>query len=277
MTRFSASDAALEGVNVIRRHWRVVAGWAGFNLLALVMMVVLTVMVLLVLTVAGGGGATASPSATSGVIGGLVALVGTLLAQVILVSGLYRLLLRPEQPAFLYLRLGRDELRLLGVWGIWLLILFVLGGLAGALGSAAGPRLALLIAAVALVAAVYLTLRFALAAPISFAEGRIDFAASWRLTRGRTAALLGMFALMLSLVFLIAVLASVIMTFIALAAGGFEGVAAISGGADALENHPGIYLLNTIGEILMLPVIWVLLQAPLAAAYMALTRPDIDA
>ena len=33
--RFSASDAALEGFQVLHRHWRVVVGWAGFNLLAL--------------------------------------------------------------------------------------------------------------------------------------------------------------------------------------------------------------------------------------------------
>ena len=33
MAAFSPSDAALEGFQVLRRHWRVVVGWAAFNLI----------------------------------------------------------------------------------------------------------------------------------------------------------------------------------------------------------------------------------------------------
>jgi len=36
MTAFSASDAALEGFQVLRRHWRVVLGWCLFAVLAFV-------------------------------------------------------------------------------------------------------------------------------------------------------------------------------------------------------------------------------------------------
>ena len=43
MSAFSASDAALEGFQMLRTHWRVVVGWAVFNLLALVAMIVITV------------------------------------------------------------------------------------------------------------------------------------------------------------------------------------------------------------------------------------------
>ena len=49
----------------------------------------------------------------------------------------------------------------------------------------------------------YLMLRLGLTAPISFAEGRVDFARSWRLTKGRTVALLGMWALTICLFMLV--------------------------------------------------------------------------
>ena len=35
MEAFSPSDAALEGFQVLRRHWRVVIGWAAFNLVGM--------------------------------------------------------------------------------------------------------------------------------------------------------------------------------------------------------------------------------------------------
>ena len=67
MARFSASDAALEGVNLMRRRWRVVLGWAGFNLLALVMLaVIFYVMVWLLISIIG--------AALIGVAGGAEAL-----------------------------------------------------------------------------------------------------------------------------------------------------------------------------------------------------------
>ena len=36
MSTFSIGDAAVEGFRVIQARWRVLIGWAGFNLLALV-------------------------------------------------------------------------------------------------------------------------------------------------------------------------------------------------------------------------------------------------
>ena len=57
MTPFSASDAALEGFQVIRRHWRVIVGWAVFNLLAIMAVVVAFVIVGVGYAIIAGGDA----------------------------------------------------------------------------------------------------------------------------------------------------------------------------------------------------------------------------
>jgi len=132
MTQFSASDAALEGFNLIRRHWRIVMGWAGFNLLALVMLVVLTV-VLSLIAAAMNGGQSSGPVA---IVAGAVVGVGTVTLQAIIAGGVFRLELRSQQPAFLHLRLGRDELRLVVVWLITLTGFWLIGWLVALLGGA---------------------------------------------------------------------------------------------------------------------------------------------
>ena len=264
MTGFSASDAALEGFNLIRRRWRVVLGWAGFNLLVLVMMVVLTVVTGLVAAATGAGAQTPAVIAM-----GLVAALCTLALQAILMGGVFRLEMRPEEPAFLHLRLGRDELRLVVVWLITITGAWVVGWLA-ALAVKVLHVPGLLTGPVVLVAIIYLAVRFSLAAPVAFAERRIDFPRSWRLTRGATFALLGMNALSFCLIALLMIVVLLVLTLIAAGAAGLEGVAGLFGGRTALQSHPGLYLLEFAVEIVLTPVLWILGLAPNIAAYRAL-------
>ena len=49
------------------------------------------------------------------------------------------------------------------------------------------------------------------------------------------------------------------------------------GGADALQRHPGVFLLAFAIEIVLTPVLWVLAMAPLAAAYRAFAAPKAEA
>jgi hypothetical protein len=186
--------------------------------------------------------------------------------------------MRPEEPAFMHLRLGPDELRLVGVWLITLLAIWLLIGVATLLGVLWEPA-ALWAGLVLVVAGVYLTLRFLLAAPIAFAERRIDFIRSWRLTRGRVIALLGMTALSLSLIGVISLLVTVGLALVASGVGGLEGLAEVfgAGSGDALERHPGLYVLEFVVEIILTPVLWIVAMAPLAAAYRAFagTPPDV--
>lgn len=265
MTPFSASDAALEGFNLIRRRWRVVLGWAAFNLLALVMVVVVSAMLSLVVSAVAGAGAESTPAmAAAGVF-----VVGCVLfAQAVIAAGVFRLDLRPEEPSFIHLRVGAAELRLVAIWLLSLTGAWVAwwGGalLAHALGAPgwAADFVAFLVVA-------YLGLRFVLAAPISFVERRVDFPRAWALSRGRVLALLGMSALSFCLIALVMVSVLVAMVIAALAIGGVHALAGVFGGAEALKSHPAVYLLVFTIQMVLTPVFWVLAMAPLAAAYRA--------
>lgn len=272
MTEFSASDAALEGFHLIRRRWRVVLGWAGFTLLALIMIIVLSAVLSVVAAAIGGGG---DPAHNPGLgLAGLIVLCCFLFTQAIIGAGVFRLKMRPEEPAFLHLRLGRDELRLLLVWLITITGGWVLGWVSTLVGHALGAG-GVWLELVAAALWIYFSLRFALAAPISFAERRVDFPRSWRLTRGRVLSLLGMSALSLCLIGLVMLGGVVVLALAALAFGGFGGLAAgISGGREALESHPGIFLLACVFEIVLIPVLWTLGMAPVAAAYRAFTASE---
>ncbi len=279
MSGFSASDAALEGFQVIRRHWRLVVGWAGFNVMALVAMVVVAFIgiILSVALVGMGGGGREGAALAGQVIGSLVGGLGTLAIEVAVVAALFRLLLRDtETPGFFHLRLGRDEVRLLAVWLTVLAMLVALVfGVAGltALGRKAGTAAAVLVAVGGVGGAVWLLTRVCLAAPLSFAERRFGVAAAWRLSRGRFWALLGMNLLALCLLALVALLAWLALYMAQVALSGFHDFGLLSlSDTEALKEHPLKYLLQLVAQLAFAPVLWVISQAPLAAAYKALSE-----
>jgi hypothetical protein len=273
MTPFSASDAALEGFHLIRRRWRIVLGWAGFNLLALIMVVVVSA-VLSVVASAVGGSAGGARQALG--FAGLVVGFSVLFAQAILAAGVFRLEMRPEEPAFMHLRLGRDELRLVMVWLTTITGAWVLGWVAALAGHAIGAG-GIWVELLAVVLAIYFGLRFSLVAPIAFNERRIHFPRSWRLTNGRVLPLLGMAALSFCLISLVMVVVLVALALIAFLTGGLDGLSGLFGGADAMQRHPGVFLLAFAIEIVLTPVLWVLGMAPLAAAYQAFAAPKTAA
>lgn len=268
MTPFSASDAALEGFNLIRRRWRIVLGWAGFNLIALIMVVVLSAVMSVVAAAVGGAERTSAMA-----LGGLLVGFAVLFTQAILAAGVFRLEARPEEPAFMHLRLGRDELRLVIIWLITVTGAWVLGWVAALAGHAVGAG-GVWIELLAVALAVYFGIRFALAAPVSFVEHRIHFPRSWRLTRRRVLPLLGMLALTFCLIGLVMVVVLVALAMIALGTGGLDGLAGLFGGAEALQRHPRVFLLAFVIEIILTPVLWVLAMAPLMAAYKAFTPAE---
>ena len=276
MSAFSASDAALEGFQMLRTHWRVVVGWAVCNVLALVAMIVITVILGVGIGLAAGiDQASGAAGAIGGVAGGLV----TALIETVLIVGVYRVMLRPGDPGFLHLRLGRDEGRLFLVGLIYVcgVVLFaslayLLTGLFGFLGVAGHVVGALLVAAVG----GWLALRFGLAGPIGFAERRIDFARSWRLTRGQGWPLLGMWFLNFCLVMLVWLALWLAVFVLSGLLTGFHGFASAEGG-EALQSHPGRYLIEGVIPILCLPALLVISQAPWVSVYRSLTAEPADA
>jgi hypothetical protein len=274
MARFSASDAAIAGFRLAGEQWRAVLGWLLFNLLLAVGMIVATVIVLLGLIAVSGPGA----EETTAAIGAAVAALGALVSASIIVGGVFRVMLRPEQPAFLYLRLGLGELKLVALWLLTLGVGLVLVGGAVAVAGLAAPRggwIGILANLIAAAFAVWLLLRFSLAGPAAFTGRGLGLSASWRLTRGRALPLFGMSAMtgcLLALVWLTASLALVVMTG---ALTGFHDFADLIGEA-SFEAHPGRFLIQGAAQAVLAPLLLILGQAPLAAAYAALSEPTPD-
>jgi len=119
----------------------------------------------------------------------LVVLI-SLVAFIILWAAVFRAALFPEQSRFAYLRLGMDELRLLGTMLVLIVggyILFLILGVVGLLlariaGASFGVTAAVGLAILCLM--VWLAVRFASAGPLTIVERKVIIGASWRLTRG---------------------------------------------------------------------------------------------
>ncbi len=274
MSRFSASDAALDGFRVIGRHWRIVAGWALFNLLGLIGACVLAAVLIGIAAFASMSSQAAGT--VGGAIGAVVLALAAFAVEVMIVAALFRLLLREDRPGFLHLHLGRDELRVAVVW-IVMLTAFVVGGLlalflAGLAGRAGGAALGAPAVLAMSAILVWLALRFSLAAPVAVAERRLGFARSWRLTRGRGLALFGMAALTFCLLAMIVVLAWLALALISGAATGWDDLGLLlRTDAQSITDRPGFYVAQLVVQFLFAPVLWVISQAPLVAAYKALT------
>ena len=276
MSAFSASDAALEGFQVLRRHWRVVLGWCLFSVLAFVGLVVVAFIAIALSTL---NRPPDQAQAVGGLVGGLILGLGGVLIQWMVLAALYRAILRPgEPPGAFYLRLSRDEARLFGLWIIVLILFSCLitagylavrwlsrfGGLAGGLGTFAFLALVL-----------WLWMRTSLAGPANFATGRLGLAASWRLTRGRFWALLGMTALASCLLALIAIVLFVAVAVLQAGIGGFRTLAPVSlSDPQVLAERPGAYVFGLIAELVIGPLYLVTGQTPFVAAYRALAAKD---
>ncbi|HEY2357408.1 MAG TPA: hypothetical protein VGH86_08150 [Phenylobacterium sp.] len=277
MSGFSASDAALEGFQVLRSHWRVVLGWCVFTLLSFVGLVVAAFIVIALVTI----NATSKDQASmlGGTAGGLVLGLGGAAIQWMVLAALYRMSLRAgETPGAYYLRLSKDEGRLFGLWFV-LLVLFLCLITAGFLAvrwlahyGAAAAGLGTLAFVLLML---WLAIRTSLAGPANFATGRFGLADSWRLTRGRFWALVGMSVLAGCLLALIAVVLFVSVALLQAAIGGFHTLAPVSlSDPQALAERPGAYVFGLIAELAVGPLYLVIGQMPFVAAYKALSAAE---
>lgn len=138
----------------------------------------------------------------------LLMMVLLLVVMTVVWAAVFRAVLFPEQSRFAYLRLGMDELRLLGCVLVLLIafyllmlvsgiVLAILGAAVMGVGGAAGGVVAVALAA--LVLSLWLGTRFSLAGPLTILERKIIIGRSWRMTRGNFWRLLGAYLVVLVL------------------------------------------------------------------------------
>lgn len=275
MAGFSPSDAALEGFRLVRERPGTILAWSGVYALGILLIGLVMVLTLghdvLKFVKAGGLDEGDIAGLSAALEHAWPALLFILLLVVALFSvitgGVCRLVLRPEERSFVHLRLGLDELRLMGVNLIMVLLgigyVFCLAVVLA--GAAVRPSLAAALAGFgAMFFLIWIGVRLLLAAPMTFGVGRIAIAPSWRLTRGRFWPLFGTAILAFIFYVIVWLLLSVIMWAFVSIAGGQDAIAK----PDQLNFISLIAFLVSLFVQLLLPVLQIVtLTAPLAYAY----------
>jgi hypothetical protein len=224
MTGFSATDAALEGFRITRERPKALLAWTGFCFAVNVASVLITVN-LPKEARAALESLQSDPSQTPDVnaLMSALMLLSPILAfglavQCVMAAAVYRIILKPSDEKFSYLRLGKDELRLMALT----LIYVVLGVMALAVAQIAIGIVAFVASvfgqtAFAFVLSVaelfmlglffYALVRMSLAPVITFDRGRLAILDSWGLTKGQFWRLLGAYVLAISCVVVVSIVA----------------------------------------------------------------------
>jgi len=281
MTRFSPSDAALEGFRLTREHPGVVLAWSavyfgGILLIGLTMMATLGPQFI---ALARKGQLNTDPEATAALLAQswpafLVVLLMTAMLMSIIAAGVMRLVLRPAEPGFAHLRVGRDELRLAAANLICILIYAISAvvWLVVTAGAAQSGTVGAVIAAVAALAfAIWMGVRLSLLLPTVFVTGRVSIRLAWRKTAGHFWSLLGM--IVMSVIFYVIVY--ILFSIISIA------VVELSGGQAAIQDITRLtpltaitFLITLILQLLLQVLQIVMIYAPYAIAYRELASED---
>jgi hypothetical protein len=278
MAGFSPSDAALEGFRLTRERPLTILAWSflyfgGILLIAGAMMVTLGPKFI---ELAKKG--QFSPQDMEAV-GGLLAeswpafilvLLMTVLLMSIVMGGIYRLVLRPEERGFAHLRVGSDELRLAAVNLMFVVVyvLFLVSGLVVMAAASQGGALGVFLAGVGILAGtLWIGVRLALITPMTFDLRRIAIGPAWELSRGRFWSLLGMTLLAVIFYLMVWILISVIAVAVIELSGGEAALADLS----ILSPTALIAFGLTLTMQLLLQILQiVMIYAPFAVAYRTL-------
>ncbi|MBL8556457.1 MAG: hypothetical protein JNL41_19440 [Phenylobacterium sp.] len=282
MARFSPSEAAMEGFRLTREHPGVMLAWSavyfgGILLIALAMMATLGPQ--FIALARKGQLFSSDPDAVASILANswpafLLVLVMTALLLSIIVAGVMRLVLRPDEHGFAHLRLGRDELRLTAanlictvIYAAWAVVAVVL--MAGA--AQAGPVGGFVAAVLLLAVALWIGVRLSLLLPTVFVTGRISLSLAWEKTKGHFWPLLGMIVLAVIFYVMVYILFSIISF----------AIVELSGGEAAMQDIGRLSAMTAVAAMISL-VLQLLLQVlqivmiygPFAFAHRAIERPE---
>lgn len=296
MAKIDIGKAAFSGFRLIGREPLAFAGWAAFLLVVvagpLLGMFGYILAVIPQLVAAREAGGEPSPEVVVGMMGGLYAfypllLVGSILGRVMIAGAVLRAVLEPEARQWAYFRLGLGEIMMavtalvvgmiLGTlmmvgFGLSLGIGLVAWQFSEIAGVLAGGAIALGVAGVG----VWLALRLSLAPVMSFAQREFRFVEGWRLTEGRTGALLGLAVLLVVLVIGLELLIGllVLAIVVALAAGGLLDPATSSNLLNiGTPATAGLLLLLGIAAAVVAALFSTVFLAPWAEVYRQLEQP----
>ncbi|WP_395652406.1 hypothetical protein [Brevundimonas sp.] len=284
---FSASDAAFEGFRIVRRRPLAVLAWAlAYIVFFAVGFAVVGQPALAIIRQAEALQGGAEPTAAElvalsqgyglviGVIWPLMMLLGVMLS-----AAVARAVLQPKASAFGYLRLGMDELRLLGAMIILFLLLLLyyvvaigicvgLGVYAHTSGQGWVWLLCVLAGIGAFLGLVWLAVRLSLMAPIIVAENRFALFSSFALTKGRFWPLLGMTLLSFVMTIVVSLLGTIINLPIRFSlAGPLSQIAQPADLLPVLQQHIGLVVAWGVVNAIISALQMVVLYAPFAAAY----------
>lgn len=292
MTAFSATDAALEGFRLVRQKPRVILAWAAFSFAASMLGAAITLIMPQEARTALESLASDDTPDPGALVQALTAvspiLLMGLLVQRMLDAAVYRVMLRPEDGRFAYLRLGGDELRLTALRLVYLMlaVLFIaivqfgIALLAFA-ASVFGQRAMLFVGAIAELvswgAVLVLAVRLSLASVITFDRGKLSILESWEATRGRFWPLFGAYVLAISCILALGLLAFAVSGLVLMVTGGrfADLTASMQNDALSLKTYlnPFVLAYTVIGN-LFTAVYSAVIPSPGAFFYRSLGRPE---
>lgn len=284
-------DAALEGLQTMRRRPFIVLAWAGFSL---VMLPILGLLVKIGLgdegrQVLAGRGSSADPREILDLVmhlGGVMVLLIALalLLGAVLQAAIIRSVIEPRNDRFAYLRLGKEEIQLLIVslitWATALLCTVIPSGVvvlgSSLLSGAAAAWFAFLGALAVIGFSLWVAVRLSLLGPHAFSHHHIDIRAAWIQTHGQFPRLLGMFVLTIVIWLLISLLGAAVASVI-----GKSLTAAVNLGASGVVGSNSWLILSLLANLLLAPIFLtlqtVILVAAPARAFAQLNQDEIDA
>jgi hypothetical protein len=196
---------------------------------------------------------------------------------IMLMTAAQRAVLRPAQAGLFYLKVGMDELRMLGL-AVILIVLFYIGliiaviviaivaGLVAVAAGAVGAAVIAIGAGILLfLALIWLEVRLSLAFPLTLMRGRIIIGESWRLTRGRFWSLFGAYFVIFLIVAALGIVAAMVTS-----GAYFAEMMRHPGNPVAMQQAAQAQMARQFGTINVMTVIGWLISAVVGALTVAL-------
>jgi hypothetical protein len=265
------------GFRLIRERPAAVAIWGLLYLVAMIAMS-LTMRPIMEAQMMAIGNPEAGLAGMGAVMGRMVLVqFAFLILFIVLMTASQRAVLRPAEQGFFYLRLGMDELRMIGlgllvaiVSYVGLLLVILVGTIAAAafgmaLGTAAAAIVGILLFFALLGVFIWLQVRFSLIFALTVARRKIVIGESWRLTRGHFWTLFGGYLAVFVIIVILAILAGLVTT-----GSYFYDIFANAGNPEAVQQAMQAQIQRQFGAIDAMMIFGWLISAAVGAVTLAL-------